>query len=82
MTPRERLTLQNRGGGGGGEEEIRLHVASHAAIVSLANAVYWIDGSSADWCGFGCSIASYQSRSHRNTHLPGPGARPSTRCIF
>ena len=38
---------QNRGGGG--QEKIHLH----AAIVCLANAIHWIDGSS-DWCGLGC----------------------------
>ena len=51
---------------GEGEEKIRLH----AAIVCLANAVHWIDGSS-DWCGSGRSIASCQSRSRRNIHFPG-----------
>ena len=66
MIPRERLTRQNRGGEGGGEEKIRLQAASFC----LANAVHWIDESS-DRCGFGCSIASCQSRSHRNIHFPG-----------
>ena len=51
---------------GEGEEKIRLH----AAIVCLANALHWIDGSS-DWCGSGSSIASCQSRPHRNIHFPG-----------